>query len=371
MSIRVAPELLGEVFFLPKAVVDEHVAYVNGQQLKVLLFVLRHVGDALCVQDLADGLHMTPADVSDALQYWLTTGVLFDDGSAAAQPSHPQLPGTASREGPSTAAPSAQSTAAPSAPLNPSQPAAQQPLLDVPDIVPTYETVAARLLEDPSLKMMFQEVQALMGKTIGYDTQAKFIMMHDAYGLPPEVILTIVEYCVSKGKGIAYMCKVGKNWAEEGVTTLEAANEKLEKIANANRVWNEFAALFPTDPPKSTKSRMAFLHKWRFTFGQSIELIYYAYEITVEAINKVNFNYMDKILTRWNEENLRTPQEVLQAEKGGAPAAGTSGHGGGAGRHKSPQKNKAIAGNHTASYDSDAYREKAQGPIAYKRKGES
>ena len=191
-------------------------------------------------------------------------------------------------------------------------------------------------------------------------------MMHDTYGLPPEVILTIVDYSVKKGKGIGYMCKVGKNWAEEGVTTLEAANEKLEKIANTDRAWAEFTGLFSKDAPKATDNRLAYVRKWRFTFGQSSELIYYAYETMVEAIDKVNFNYMDKILTRWNEEGLRTPQEVLAAEKGEAPAAGK------AARGTSPKgkRNTKIAGNHTASYDSDAYREKAQGPIQYKRKGE-
>ena len=346
MSIRVAPELLGRVFFVPKSIVDEHLAYVTGQQLKVLLYVLRHAGEDLEVGDLAGGLAMSAADVSDALQYWLTTGVLVRDGeteSAAQTPPSANGPQPYKRKS-----------------------AEQKQFLDVPDIVPTYETVAARLVEDPELKAMFQEVQALMGKTIGYDTQAKFIMMHDTYGLPPEVILTIVDYSVKKGKGIGYMCKVGKNWAEEGVTTLEDANEKLEKIANTDRAWAEFTGLFSKDPPKATDNRLAFVRKWRFTFGQSSELIYYAYETMVEAIDKVNFNYMDKILTRWNEEGLRTPQDVLAAEKGEAPAAGK------AGRGTSPRgkKNTKIAGNHTASYNSEAYREKAQGPIQYKRKGE-
>ena len=81
MSIRVAPELLGRVFFVPKSIVDEHLAYVNGQQLKVLLYVLRHTGEDLEVQDLAGGLAMSAADVSDALQYWFTTGVLVRDAA--------------------------------------------------------------------------------------------------------------------------------------------------------------------------------------------------------------------------------------------------------------------------------------------------
>jgi len=355
MSIRVAPELLGRVFFVPKAIVDEHLTYVTGQQLKVLLYVLRHTGEDLEVKDLAGGLHMPAADVSDALQYWFTTGVLVRDGEAETAAQTPP-----SANGPQPYRRKGADGAGGTAP----QPAEPKQLLDVPDLVPTYETVAARLLEDPSLKAMFQEVQALMGKTIGYDTQAKFIMMHDTYGLPPEVILTIVDYSVKKGKGIGYMCKVGKNWAEEGVTTLEDANEKLEKIANTDKAWAEFTGLFSKDPPKATDNRLGFVRKWRFTYGQSSELIYYAYETMVEAIDKVNFNYMDKILTRWNEEGLRTPQDVLAAEKGEAPAAGK------AGRGTSPKRNSKIAGNHQASYDSDKYREKAQGPIEYKRKGE-
>lgn len=352
MSIHVAPELLGRVFFVPKSIVDEHLPYVTGQQLKVLLYVLRHAGEDLEVEDLSGGLSMSRADVSDALQYWFTTGVLLEEASAAqpAKPAAPPKPDTAPkpyvRKGNTGASPE------------------KKTLPVIQDITPSYETVAARLQEDDSLKAMFQEVQARMGRTIGYADQAKFIMMHDDYGLPPEVILTIIEYSVKQGKGTAYMCKVGKNWAEEGVCTLEDAMEKLEKIAKTDRAWKEFTSLFSTDPPKPTDSRLQFLRKWRFTYGQSAELIYHAYETMVEAIDKVNFNYMDKILTRWNEEGLRTPQDVLQAEKGSAPKGAKGGT-------NANRRGKKLPGdNHKASYDSDAYRSKAQGPIEYKPKGD-
>ena len=328
MSIRVSPEAWGQVFAVPSSVVDEHIRMANGQQLKVLLFVLRHSGEDLEVADLSAALGMPEADVSDAMQYWMTTGFL----------TRSDLPAATSR----SIAPKPQ----------------PQQLLEVPDIVPTYETVAARLLEDESLKGLFRECQTRMGKTIGYDTQAKLLMMHDTYGLTPEVILTIVEYSVQKGKGVGYMCKVGKNWAEEGVTTLEDAMEKLEQLARTDRAWQEFTALFSANAPKQTNSRLALMKKWRFTYGQSPELIFYAYETTVEAIDKVNFNYMDKMLTRWNEENLRTPQEVMKAEKSGAAKKAPAGRG----------KGRGVQNNHTASYDSEAYKKKANGPIEYKRK---
>ena len=344
MSIRVSPDQWGSVFAVPSAVVDEHIRMANGQQLKVLLYVLRHSGEDLEVQDLSAGLGMSEADVSDAMQYWLSTGFL----------TRTDLPAATSRE---TGAPKPYTRGNAGA----SPKGAQKALVDIPDnIVPTYETVAARLLEDETLKGLFREVQARMGKTIGYDTQAKLLMMHDTYGLPPEVILTIVEYSVNKGKGPSYMCKVAKNWAEEGITTLEDAMEKLEQLARTDRAWTEFVSLITVDPPKQTGARLALVHKWRFTFGQSPELMFLAYEKTLEAINKQNFNYMDKMLTRWNEEGLRTPQDVLKAEKSGAGAAKPSGAGRG--------KGKGVPNNHAASYDSEAYRQKASGPITYKRK---
>lgn len=353
MSIRVAPAAWGQVFALPTGVVDEHLSFVTGQQLKVLLYVLRHNGEELEVQTIADGLAMPAAEVSDAMQYWISTGFLERDDVPAAAPASPAPAKTQATEKKSQS-PTKEKTE----------------LLEVPDIVPTYETVAARLLEDPSLKALFQEVQARLGKTIGYDTQAKLLMMHDTYGLPPEVILTIVEYCAGKGKGISYMCKMGKNWAEEGVLTLEDAMEKLEHLSNTDKAWSEFLSAFPGNAPRPTEQRLAFVRKWRRTFGQSPELIYYAYERTIDAIDKVNFAYTDKILTRWQEENWRTPQEVLQGEKGEAPkAGGNTGNGGAARTGKAGTSRKPRNGdNHKASYDSDAYREKAQGPIAYKRK---
>ncbi|MBQ8062626.1 MAG: DnaD domain protein [Clostridia bacterium] len=339
MKIQVAPAAWGKVFAVPSSVVEEHLRFASGQQLKVLLYVLAQGGEALELRDIAEGLGMPESEVSDAMQYWVATGYLERDGAEAPTPAPKQTP--VNRGGKT------------------------EPLLEVPDIVPTYETVAARLLEDPELKAMFQEVQALMGKTIGYDTQAKFIMMHDSYGLPPEVILTIVEYATRQGKGVGYICKVGKNWAEDGVTTLEDAMEKLEKLASTDKVWSEFRAQFSSgEAPKATDQRKALLRKWRCTYGQTPELIYYAYETMVEAIDKVNFNYMDKILTRWNEEGLRTPQDVMQAGKTVAPAAS----GGGTKTGTSRTKPRGAVDHHKASYDSDAYREKAQGPIEYKRK---
>ncbi len=320
MGYKLNPDVWNSVFAIPTSIADEHLRRVNGQQLKVLIYLFRFNGNVLSPADIGGALGMSEADVKDAVQYWLEAGYVYEDGSA----------------------PTAVKTVSPKA---------EAPLVEVPDVLPTYDQVAARTLESPEIRGLFNEVQARLAKTIGYDSQSRLLMMIDSYGLPPEVILTIVEYAVKHGKpSLSYICKVGKNWAENGIDTLEAAVERLNVLEQQETMWKQFVSQFQTtEPPKATEKRVAFLRKWRGEWKQSNELIYYAYEEMINNIDKVNFKYLDKILENWNAQGLKTPQAVLQ--NSGAPK-----------KPATPAEPKET------SYDSDAYKQKARGPIEYKRR---
>lgn len=378
MSIQVAPGAWGQVFAVPADVVDQHIRLASGQQLKVLLYVLRHNGEGLEVRNIADGLGMPADDVADAMQYWLTTGFLERSGNGAGSVGQKTTAGAQAAGATTDTASGAPvpfrrkaEGVAESADEQPGKsPQKAKTHLETPDIVPTYETVTARLVEDSNIKDLFNEAQNIMGKTIGYDTQAKLLMMYDTYGLPTEVVLTIVEYSSRHKKGIAYMCKMAKNWADEGIVTFDDAMEKIQQLESVEQTWQEFTRMFTADPPRRTEERAAYLRKWRNTMGISLELIFYAYEYTIEHIEKINFKYMDKTLTGWLEDGLRTPQDVLQARTG--EGTGTSGNGSAAGtgagtRPASTRNtNRKLAGNnHAPSYNSDQYREKAQQDIVY------
>jgi len=326
MGIKVNPAAwTSAAFAMPTTVVDEHLRRASGQQLKVLLYALRHNGVALEEAQLAEGTGLSIEDVKDAAQYWIETGFLFRDGTA----------------------PAPVETTTTSSP----KPAAKE-VVELPQTVPSHDEVAARALEDPNIRGLFNEAQAKLGRTIGYSNQAKLLMMVDEYGLPPEVILTIIEYAVRHGKtSMSYISAVGKNWASEGVDSLEAAMDKLEQMDRSDRLWKEFQGSFTQDAPKYSDSRAAFVRKWRLEYKQSPELIHYAYEKMINQINKVNFSYMDKILESWHNDGLNSPVDVLQSEKKtGKSTAGK----------KSAPKN--------VSYDSEQYRKKAKGPIKYEPK---
>ena len=91
---------LGEwnsVFAVPSSLVDRHMKLAGAVQLKVLLWVLRHSGEEISDETLAAAVGASPADTRDAMQYWVETGLLTQDGRrlspcGAREPEHAVTP---------------------------------------------------------------------------------------------------------------------------------------------------------------------------------------------------------------------------------------------------------------------------------------
>lgn len=338
MSISINPVVWGSIFAVPTCVADEHIKMANGQQLKVLLYVLRHNNEAVDLENIAQGVGMSVADVKDAMQYWTAVGLVYMDET---RPVNIQDSVSISLNTPKGTTVNVATG-----------------LLELPDVVPTHEQVAARVLESPELKALYNEAQLKFGKTIGYDIQAKLLMIYDHYGLPVEVILTIIEFAVKQGKtSISYIQKVAKDWAESGITTLEAADAHLKEIQAGDKLWNKFASMFSAERPGQTAARLTYLKKWHLEHKQSLELIYYACEETVNRTNKMNFNYMDKMLESWYNDKLKSPVDVMQVSK----------------RQGAPEKalRTGVASSNAASYDLEKVQRKKQQPIEYKRRNQN
>ena len=332
MGVKINSTVWNSIFAVPTCIVDEHIKMAGGQQLKVLLYILRHNNENIEVENIATGVGMSVSDVKDAMQYWVSVGLVSLDGSE-----------------PVTVSPITVN-AAPN-----SQVDVNSGLIELPDVIPTHEQIAVRLMESPELKALYNEAQLKFGKTIGYDTQAKLLMIYDHYGLPVEIILTIIEYAVSQGKGsIKYIETVAKDWAARGIVSLEDADSYIKQLQADDKLWKKFAEAWPGERLLYTDKRMTYLKRWHLEHKQSFELIYYAAEEMINRTNKINFGYMDKILESWYEQRFKSPVDVIQGAKKPVNPAKPTGQGGN------------ITG--TTSYDPGKYQKKAQQPIEYKRR---
>ncbi|MBR6531192.1 MAG: DnaD domain protein, partial [Clostridia bacterium] len=184
-------------------------------------------------------------------------------------------------------------------------------LPELAPVKPTYEQVVKRCQESPEIAHMFTDIEGLLGKTLGYDSECILLMMHDQYGLPVEVIYMLVSHCVSIGKGnLAYIAKVGKTWGENEIDTIEKADEQIQILSSCISLWKEFARMAGIPNPRPTSSQSAYLKTWSTEFGYGVDMIYLAYEEMLDHSGKISFAYMNKVLASWHQKGLKTPDDV-------------------------------------------------------------
>ena len=295
------------VFAVPTALVDRYLKLAGKEQLQVLLWMLRHGGEAFSPEALAQELALDQDAVLDALDYWQQEGLL------------------ASRERQLTPAAQPESPQAPAAPQAPAQAPGLPPKRRL--VRPDTQHLAARMGESEEIRFLMQEAQATFGKTISPAMAATLLAMCDDYGLPVEVVVMLLHYAKDVGKtGTAYLDSVARDWAESGVFTLEAAEKKLQELEEHRQAWAKVqsAAGLPRRAPSRKEEDAAYrwVYQWKFTG----EMLRAAYERCVDNTGKFNISYINKILEGWHKQGARNLQEVeaLEAKKKEEREQGTS-----------------------------------------------
>ncbi len=335
MQFSLNPKMMfGLSFAVPAEIADKHLKLAGAAQLKVLLWLLRHAAEAPTSEDISKALNMKHADACDAMQYWIEAGIVIADGKEAEV-----------EEMPSYAV---------------EQPAQiQTELAQMMPIKPSSEQIAKRAKEDSEIHFMFEQAQKKLGRTIGYDSQATLLMICDTYGLPVEVLLMLIEYCVSVNKrSISYIAKAAKDWGEREIDSLEKADEQIRLLRRCDGLWKKFCAMTGISTPHPTSEQSAHLRRWSNELGFDIEMIYLAYEEMANHTNKISFAYMNKVLQNWHDEGIKTP---AQLEKSKAEKKAET---------KTKAKPKPGSG-YAASYDIDEFnRRSLNEPPIYKPNGD-
>lgn len=292
MSYSVNPSIFKSIFAVPADIVDKHIRLANGDQLKVLLWILRNSPDNPDIDRMCAALKIQKSDAEDYLQYWVLTGVLSDGSGTTAQNSQNPVFDTT---GADTAVKKFESSV--SAPSKPSN-----------------AEIAARIDESPEIGFLFNETQAKLGKTIGYDGQCTLLLLHDHYGLPTEVLFMMIDYCVSIGKtNYSYLEAVGKDWGNREIDTLDKAAEQIAILRKANSIWSEFAKFAGISTPRPTVKQTEYLRRWSEEWKFGIDMISLAYEEMANHTGKLSFAYIEKVLANWHSKGFKTPADVENA----------------------------------------------------------
>ncbi len=297
------------VFAVPSEIVDKHIKLAGGAQLKVLLWVLRHAGENFTVEDIASALNMQPADVKDSMQYWVQTGVIIVCGGEIRP-----VPTETVREEP-------QQSAEVSAPD-----AAQEPLPEVRQETkakniatrpkkPDRQYIGKRMASDENVTYLMNSAEEILNRLLSYNDQCILVLLHDHYGLPIEVILMLLQYASEIGKGnMAYVEKVGIEWSEKEILTLELAEKRIKYLTEGRNAAYMIQRVLGQESHSPTEQEIELAERWMNEWKMTTDMIRAAYERCVDAKGKYIPNYTNTILSRWYHAGITTVEQA-KAEK--------------------------------------------------------
>lgn len=138
-------------------------------------------------------------------------------------------------------------------------------------------------------------VQSLMPKKMLSSSEfMKYFSVMEEYAIKPEAMLLIVRYCIDlKGENIAqnYILQVARNFAAEGVTTVEQIENKLsDYVVRSGDLARILRACGSTKKPEPSDYQL--LKKWTEEFGFGVETIVF----TASLFKKGGLAKLDSVL---------------------------------------------------------------------------
>lgn len=286
----------GSVFAVPSVVADEHLKIANGNQLKVLLYLLKNNNKDLTDESIGEALNMHPEDVKDSLSFWVERKVISVDAEVI-------TPAKAENDVSETL-----SFATVEPEKEPKK--SRRPVSRAVRPEPGY--VIKRLGSDPALAMLMDEAQRIFGRMLSNAEAGTLVMLMDTDGLPVDVLIMLLQYCVDNNKGtMRFVEKIGIEWGSEGINTVALAEEKIRTITETYSYFNRVATTFGMKNAGSpTKKQLSFANQWVGTWSFSDDMLRLAYERCVDTKGELNMDYINGILKKWYMSGWKNPDDV-------------------------------------------------------------
>ena len=302
MKFKVNSGIWGSMFGVPDVVADNFLKLATGDQIKVLLYILRCSGRVCTDEEISMNTGVSVQAAADAVLFWQQANVL---SSQAVSPAMPQTIMTAPQP--------------PVQQIQPAVPQAEPAAQEVPvkaerrtkqNISPSE--IAKIMKDSVDVAELFKVTETILGP-INHTFQNLLIWMYDYLGLKKEVIIILISHCKSVDKtNPSYIEKVAVDWADNDINDLQKAQSEVQRITVTNDYTGKIMKMFEMTR-RPTSKQAEFIEQWR---SRSIdaELIRYAYEKTIEQINKLSFDYINKILLSWCDSGYMSVQQVREAE---------------------------------------------------------
>lgn len=282
MKYIIDTALLANTFVLPQKVADEHIKLAGAVQLKVILYVFRNIAAAPTAEQIADALGVPVADINDALRYWCDAGVLYALDEKGAPKEEPKP--------------------------------AQKPVV-AQVVKPDRIQVTKRGNECPEIAFLLQQSQQIFGRNLRQSEMSTLVWLYDDYGMSVAVLLMLIQYAKNEERlNIGFIERTALDWISSGVEDLKSAEQKVKELALRKTAWGIVSSAFSIDRAPSKKEQEN-AHKWVNEWHYDRTMLKIAYDMCVDSTSKMSLPYIDKIITGWHKQGIKTESDIAKTQK--------------------------------------------------------
>lgn len=295
----------GSVFAVPSSVVDNYIKLASGVSIKVLLYFLRHSNTALSCEKISSELSVSVEDVSDALCFWQQVGLLSRNENELVPSLTEQLGKPEKEEKPAMTDEEIANQARIAA--------IKTTVLRAPEFSP--KEISDTIKSDERVEYIFKSTEKLCGRTLKPTEQKVLVQITEYIGLPADVTLMLIDYCVSVDKfKPAYLKATAMSWMENGITTYSLAEQVIEGMKSKSTAEAIIKKVFGIARALSQKEK-DYAALWVTDFGYGEDIIRHAYDINVNYKGKYSFDYINKVLQSWHDKGYTTLTEIEGEQK--------------------------------------------------------
>ena len=94
------------------------------------------------------------------------------------------------------------------------------------------------------------------------------------------------------------------------IDTLEGAMQYIEEHNIVDETWAKLREETEITNRQPTEKQRKYMVAWVKEYGYDVDIIYCAYEESIDNTGKMSMPYMDKIIRSWHEKGVKTLSDI-------------------------------------------------------------
>lgn len=272
MEYEINPKKINKLIALPSEI-NKYINEISGESLKVLLTIFGEENN-LTPCEIATKLDLTISQVEDAFRFWKSKEIINVSEKSKTV-------------------------------LSIKKPSASQ--------ISSEELKRAKK-ENKYINMLFKQSEQLYSRPLKPMERRTLLYIYEFYNLPIDVILMVIDFCIRYNKPPRQILSICERMSDNNITTHEQAEKEIQMLTERYNIESQVRHCFGIYDRKLSVNEKNLINKWFVEYNFRINMIRLAFNKCIDSIGKLSFQYINKILSNWKKENIKTPEDLEKFE---------------------------------------------------------